>query len=117
MNIQNFISTLNNIVDEKKYIDININIGYINKQGVMNTNINKKVYDRFKYFILSKYKSTKNNIKTYYYQDLKLISYNSEKIEMACGSECHLDEFIKLLDSRIAHNVKQSCKITKWIYF
>jgi len=73
-NSNKFNEELSNLVNNKLFIDVFIRIGYINKQGIMNTNIKRGIYNRFKKFLLNN--DNDNNMKEltkYYYRDLQLI--------------------------------------------
>lgn len=76
MNISNFFGNLQNLVSEDEFLNTSIIFGnnYYNK--VLNININKNIYNRFRDFITSKYETHTKTEKIYYFNDIKLYSYN-----------------------------------------
>ena len=69
------------IIDEKKFIDVNINVGNINADSVMNSKIHPKSFEIFKKFIGSKYKNSDHySLTKYFYKDLKMVAFNNKKI-------------------------------------
>ena len=76
MNILKFSENIKKIINENEFINTDFMFGYINKNNVMNLNINENTYNRFKDFISSKYEMKEKIQKIYYYNDIKLISIN-----------------------------------------
>lgn len=76
MNILKFSENIKKIINENEFINTDFMFGYINKNNVMNLNINENTYNRFKDFISSKYEMKEKIQKNYYYNDIKLISIN-----------------------------------------
>ena len=76
MNISNFSKKITNLVEDNEFLNTKISFGNINKNGVLNSNINENMYNRFKNFIVSRYNIETKNIKIYHLNDMKLYSYD-----------------------------------------
>ena len=56
MNIGLFHKEVNVLLEKNKFIELNITFGYINKDAIMNYNINTNTLNRYKKFIETRYK-------------------------------------------------------------
>ena len=76
MNISNFGSYITKFIEQNEFLNTKINFGNIDKNGILDYNINEFIYNRFKSFIKSKNKMENKKIKIYYLNDIKLYSYD-----------------------------------------
>ena len=76
MNISNFYNNLQNLVSEDEFLNTSIIFGNAYYNKVLNININRNIYNRFRDFITSKYETNIKTEKIYYFNDIKLYSYN-----------------------------------------
>ena len=80
--IRKLKSLIKTIIDEQKFLDLNISIGNIGKNSIMNHRIFDKNFSIFENFIKTKYgtQSSQVDVTEYYYKDLKLISFNPKQM-------------------------------------
>lgn len=76
MNISDFSKNIKEIIDKNEFLNANLLFGQIKNNDIINMNINKHIYNRFKTFISSKYDMKEKTEKIYYYNDMKLYSIN-----------------------------------------
>ena len=80
LNIKDLRDELDKLLKDNNLINVNIDIGNINRDGVMNHKINQKTFDIYQSFIKSKYKNASElEITEYYYSDMKLVFYGEKK--------------------------------------
>lgn len=115
MDISNFSKKIKEIINENEFINTDFMFGFINRNNVMNININENIYNRFKDFISSKYDMEEKTQNIYYYNDIKLISENEDRhICIRSLPTKHYD--ISLSDEkRNNHGIRMVCQNNRMI--